>query len=313
MQRKAGMDAFGAISLIGFSALLGVNQVLVKVVNAGLQPVFFAGLRSAGAVLCIWLWLRLRRRRLSLPRHTWGWGVLIGLAFAAEFAFLFVALDLTTVARTAVIYYTMPVWLALGAHVLIPGERLTRRSVAGLGLAFAGVAAVVVTRQPGAPSGAASLAGDLLALAAALAWAAIALLARGSPLREVDAETQLFWQVVVSAPLLIGIAPLFGDLVRTPTLVTWAGLGFQIVVVVTAGFIFWLWLLSIYPPASVAAFSFLSPVFGVAFGWALLGEPVSPVLLGGFAAILAGLWLVSRPPREAAATGRDEPARRRPS
>jgi drug/metabolite transporter (DMT)-like permease len=93
-------------------------------------------------------------------------------------------------------------------------------------------------------------------------------------------------------------------LIRAPTFVTWAGLAFQIVVVVTAGFIFWLWLLSIYPPASVAAFSFLSPVFGVAFGWALLGETLSPALLFGLAAILAGLWLVSRPEPGAAAPRR---------
>lgn len=294
MQKRDGMDLFGAVSLTGFSALLAFNQVLVKLGNEGLQPIFFAGLRSAGAVLCLWLFLRLRGRRLEFPRETWGAGLLLGLVFAAEFAFLFWALDLTTVTRTAVIYYTMPVWLALGAHVLLPGERLTRTGAAGLALAFMGVALVLATRQ-GAEIGGGALLGDLLALGGALTWAAIALIARGTRMAQVNPETQLFWQVAVSAPVLLLLAPLFGDLVRMPDWITWAALGFQIVVVVTLGFVFWLWLLSIYPPASVASFSFLSPVFGVAFGWALLGETVSPAFLAGFALVAAGLWLVSRP------------------
>ena len=40
----------------------------------------------------------------------------MGMLFAGEFMFLFTALDLTTVARASVIFYTMPLWLALIGH-----------------------------------------------------------------------------------------------------------------------------------------------------------------------------------------------------
>ena len=40
MERKDYIDAFGAASLIGFSLLMAFNQVVIKVVNDGLQPVF---------------------------------------------------------------------------------------------------------------------------------------------------------------------------------------------------------------------------------------------------------------------------------
>ena len=40
MVRKDRIDAFGAVSLVGFSLLLGFNQVVIKVVNEGMQPVF---------------------------------------------------------------------------------------------------------------------------------------------------------------------------------------------------------------------------------------------------------------------------------
>ena len=46
MQRKDHIDAFGGTMLVGFSAMMGLNQVMVKLVNAGLDPVFQAGLRA---------------------------------------------------------------------------------------------------------------------------------------------------------------------------------------------------------------------------------------------------------------------------
>ncbi|MDV7142833.1 DMT family transporter [Tropicimonas sp. TH_r6] len=292
MPRKDRIDMFGALALIGFSAFLGFNQVVIKVVNEGLQPVFWAGLRSAGAVPCIWLLMRLAGKRPVLRREIWPAGLLIGVVFTAEFLLLFKALDLTTVTRSSVIFYSMPVWFALAAHVLLPGERLTRNKIVGLLVAFAGVVWAIVDRGGGA--GEASLAGDLCALGAAFAWAGIALCARGTKLVEIDAQSQLFWQVAVSAPLLLAISPLFGAFLRDPEPVHWWGLALQVVLVVSVGFTIWLWLLSVYPPASVAAFSFLTPIFGVSMGWLILGEEMAPGLLGALALVTLGLVLMNR-------------------
>ena len=297
MARKPHIDAFGAISLTGFALLLAFNQVIIKLVNDGLQPVFFAGLRSLGGALVILAWMKFRGLSLRIAPGTVPAGLLIGAVFAAEFVCLFWALDLTSVTRTSVIFYTMPMWLALAAHVLIPGERLTMMKSAGLVLAFAGVAIALTMRGDGA--GEASLLGDFLALLGAIFWAALALCARATALKDVRPEMQLLWQLAVSAPLLLLAALMFGPLLRAPEMIHWAGLGVQIVVIVSAGFLFWLWLLSIYPASSVAAFSFLAPVFGVSLGWLLLGEDVGPGVLIALALVCAGLVLINRPPRKA--------------
>ncbi len=296
MPSKPRIDAFGALSLTGFAVLLAFNQVVIKVVNEGLQPVFFAGLRSLGGALLIFGWMRLRGIALTLPRNTLVPGIAMGALFALEFVCLFWALDLTTVTRTSVIFYTMPMWMALGAHFFIPGDHLTAAKGAGLALAFAGVVVALTLRGEG---GEASLLGDLLALAGAMGWAGLALMARGTALRHVRPEVQLLWQLTISAPLLLVAALFFGPLLRAPEVIHWAGLGFQIVVIVSAGFLFWLWLLSIYPPSSVAAFSFLTPVFGVLMGWLMLGDAVGPGILIALALVCAGLILVNRPPRGA--------------
>ena len=89
----------------------------------------------------------------------------------------------------------------------------------------------------------------------------------------------------------------FGPFLRDPELIHWAGMAFQIVVVVSAGFIVWLWMLSIYPAASVASFSFLSPVIGVFLGWLLLDEEISGVIIAALTLVCGGLYLINRAKR----------------
>lgn len=299
MERKDRIDAFGAVSLIGFSLLVGFNQVVIKIVNDGLQPVFAAGLRSAGAVACVAFWMLLRGVPFRIAPGT-GWpGFLLGAFFTVEFVLLFIAVDLTTVARVSVIFYSMPVWLAIASHFVLPGDRITGRKALGLALAVGGVALAMAGRD--ASAGEASLLGDVLALCAAVCWAGIALTVRATPISREAPEVQLLWQVVVSAIAMLAIAPLFGPLIRDLQPVHLWGLAFLTVVVVTAGFIFWFWLLTIYPASGVASFSFLSPVFGVFFGWLILDERIGPALLGALALVAAGLLLINRPARAAQA------------
>lgn len=296
MQRKPNIDLFGAVSLVGVSVLLGFNQVVIKVVNDGLQPVFFAGLRSLGVIFCVYLWIRLRGRKLDFKQGTIGAGVLMGLIFAVEFICLFIAMDLTSVIRTTVIFYTMPVWLAIAAHFMIPGERITRAKAVGLTMAFVGVAYAIISNGA---TGQSSLAGDLFALGAAISWAGIALVARATRLSEVRPEMQVFWQVVVSAPILLLIAtaftPVFGPLVRELEPIHLWGMGYQIIVVVTGVFMFWFWLLTIYPANSVASFGFLTPILGVFMGWGLLGEEINAAIIVSLVLVAGGLILINRP------------------
>lgn len=63
---------------------------------------------------------------------------------------------------------------------------------------------------------------------------------------------------------------------------------------VAIAFLFWFWLMSIYPASSVASFSFLSPVFSVLLGWLILGERVGPSIWGALGLVALGLVLINR-------------------
>lgn len=291
MQRKDRLDAFGGAVLLGVTALLAFNQVIVKLVNEGLQPVFFAGLRSALAVVFVWAWLVWMRRPPRLNRAAFGPGLLMGAVFAAEFLCLFIALDLTTVGRTSVIFYSMPVWFAIMAHFGL-GERLTPVKVAGLALAFTGAAWAILS---GSQSGEGSLVGDLCALGGALGWAGTAYIARRPVMRAEGPEMQLFWMVLVSGPILLLAAPLFGPLIRELEPVHLVWLVFQASVVVAGGFITWLWLLSVYPAPTVASFSFLTPILAIGLGALIFGESITWSILASAGLVAAGIVLINRP------------------
>ncbi|GGD33587.1 DMT family transporter [Sinisalibacter lacisalsi] len=292
MHDRRDIDLGGGALLIFLMVILAGNQVVIKLTNEGLQPVFAAGVRSLGAVAVIWGWMRLRGHRLDFSPGMLGPGVLIGLIFSVEFVALFLALDLTTVTRVSVIFYSMPVWMALTAHFVLPGERLTRTRLVGLTLAFAGVAWAIVDRS--GLGGEASLAGDIAALIAALGWMGVSLLPRLTRLSQARFEMQMFWQVSVSTPVLLGASLFFGPLLRDLTVMTGWLMLFQIVVVVSGVFVVWFWLLSRYKTSQIAAFAFLSPVFGVILGWLWLGETVTLALIAQLVLVAAGIMLINR-------------------
>lgn len=293
MEPRSQMDAFGAAALIVFALHLGFNQVVIKVTSGGFGPIFAAGLRSAGAVLVLLLWMRLRQIPLAMPQAAIRPGIVAGLLFALEFMCLFSALDFTTVSRASVILYSMPVWLALASHFLLPGERLNGRKALGFLMAVCGVALALLDQSDVT----ASLAGDLLALTAAFCWVGIALCVKATPLKTAPPAMQLMMQVAVSAPILLGAALISGDLLREVQPIHLWGLGFQIVAVASLGFLAWFWLLTLYPASSVASFSFLSPVCAVLLGWLLLDEQISSKVWAALVLVAGGITLINRPRR----------------
>jgi len=186
-------------------------------------------------------------------------------------------------------------WRAHRAHVWLPGERLNRIRLLGLGLAFCGV--VIALSDGNDTLGPESLKGDIFCLVAATFWAVIALLTRVTALSRSRPEMQLLYQLGVSAPLLLAVAFVSGDVIREPTPILWGIFLFQVLVVVSVGFLTWFWVLSIYPAADMAVYAFLAPVFGVFFGWLILNEHIGWNLAGALTLVAAGIVLVNRRPR----------------
>ncbi len=140
--------------------------------------------------------------------------------------------------------------------------------------------------------------GDGAAIAAACCWGATTLLIRASSLASAAPEKTLFYQLAVSSAVLYAASLAAGE--RWPDggvpAGAWISLAFQSAVVAFASYLAWFWLLARYPATRLSAFSFLTPVFGLAFGTLALGEAVSVRLVVALAFIAIGIWLVNRKP-----------------
>ena len=273
--------------------LWGLGQVAVKLANAGISPIFHAGLRSIGAtvLLLAWIWLRgipVFRRDGTLPA-----GIAAGALFGIEFICVYIGMNLTEVARATLMVFCAPFIVAVLAHWLVPNDRLTPARSIGLLAAFAGVVATFADRV--AAPDAAGLAGDLLCLLGAFFWGATTIVIKTTRLRGALPEKNLLYQLGVSAVILMAASTLAGEAgIFAPTPVVWISLAYGTFIIAGSSYLAWFWLVSRYRATTLHAFTFLTPVAGVGFAHLLLGEPITPGIGIGLVLIAGGIVLVNR-------------------
>ncbi|MFA7430064.1 MAG: DMT family transporter [Rhodospirillaceae bacterium] len=287
--------------MLALCAAWGLQSVAIKVAVAEVPPVLQAAIRSLGAGLLVWLWARTRRTRLFTSDGTLWAGIGAGTLFGVEFVFLYWGLEYTTASRGVLFLYTAPFVVALGVHLLIPGERLNRWQGFGLVCAFVGVVAAFSDglRMPTASQ----MIGDAMILVAAVLWGATTVLIKTSSLARAPAVKTLLYQLVVSALILpvasLGLgeswAVLSGAIPVSGLAV--AGIAYQTIGVAFVTYLTWFWLITKYPAGRLAAFSFLTPLFGMLAGGLLLGEPLTPGLLVAGVLVAVGIRLVNNPPK----------------
>ncbi len=294
MERKTQLDTTAMALMVVLCAAWGLQQVAIKVANAGISPVWQASLRSIGAALLVWAWAAQRGIPLCERDGTLRAGLLSAALFAGEFALIYWGLNYTAASRGVVFLYTAPFMIALGAHCFLPGERLRPLQWLGLACAFAGILAAF-GESLGLPTQN-QLLGDGMLFLAAVLWAATTLVIKGSVLAKVSPAKTLLYQLAGSALLLPFVSLALGEpgvVALTPLVL--AAVAYQTVLVAFASYLAWFWLVANYPAGRLAAFSFLTPLFGVLAGAVLLEERISAALAAALGLVVLGIWLVNRP------------------
>jgi drug/metabolite transporter (DMT)-like permease len=288
--RTLGLGVMATLAVL--CASWGLQQVGIKLAMPEVPPLVQMAVRSAGGALLMIAFAAARRVPLSARDGTLGPGLLVGVLFGAEFVLIYVGLSLTAASRSVLFLYTAPFFVAVGALVLLPGERLRPAQWAGLGLSFAGVATALGVPS-GAPGGT-TLVGDLLCLGGGFLWAVTTLLIRASRLRSAPFEKVAIYQLGVSAVVAAGAALAMGEEVAAwPSAVALGWVAYQVVWVGFVTFLVWFWLVVHYPAGPLQAATSMTPLFGVAFGVVMLGEPMTPAFAAAVAFEVAGLALVS--------------------
>jgi len=253
------------------------------------QPLWVLTVRFAiASVLMACVVVALRR---PWPRTTAAWGQIAGYGLLANATYLgctYEALRHLSSGMGAIIASTNPLLLALVAPALL-NEPLTMRKVAGLLLGFGGVL-VAMSARAGTQ---AARPGDVL-----LAFLGVVALV-GSTLvfkRLRTPEDLLAANTLQLGAASVALLPVAALLEGAPHLVPTASfslsLGYLVLVMSLGASFLWFWLLRHGEASRVSAFYFLTPIFGLALGALLLGEPVRPLDGLGLAAVAAGIVLV---------------------
>jgi drug/metabolite transporter (DMT)-like permease len=244
--------------------------------------------------MLVGLWTQARGIGLFKRDGTLWAGLAAGALFALEFLLIYRGLIWTTAMRATLFIYLAPFFVVVGSRWFIPGDHFHPSQWVGLALSFAGI--VIAFGLPTPATDAHQMVGDLMMVGAAAAWAATTLIIKASALNRVSAEKTLLYQLVVSAPLLAIGALVFGERIDTmPSALALGAVAYQIVWVVSVTYLVWFALIVRYSAARLSAFTFLTPLFGVAAGHLVLHEPLTPPFALAVALVAIGLVLVNRP------------------
>ncbi|GGP12469.1 EamA family transporter [Nonomuraea glycinis] len=270
---------------IGLAAVWGVNFVVMQVGLEHFPPLLYASLRFTLAAFPALL-------LVGRPEVPWRWVVAVAATLGAgQFGLLLVGMRAGMPAGLTSLVLQMQVLFTILFAVTLLGERLTARRVAGLAVAFGGLALVAFDFGLSGPVGAFAL-----CVAAAAAWGLgnVAQRKAAPP----DALRFMVWVSALSAPPLLLLSLLVEG---APDLAApvegWLSLAYVAFISTLGGFGVWGYLLRHYDASTVAPYTLLVPVFGMSSAALLTGEAISWLQVLAAALIVAGVLYAGTRPR----------------
>ncbi|MBP38830.1 MAG: DMT family transporter [Dehalococcoidia bacterium] len=281
----------GALALL-LSTMWAGNPVANK---AGLEdagPLRLGYLRFILGAIVVLIYAIATRQSFRVLRHEWVPLGLLGLLFTVQLAFMNIGQDFTTAGHAVVVTTTFPLWAAVFAHFVVPGDRMSRSRTFGTMIAYGGVVAVFY--KGFADSSSDFLIGDLLLLGSAILLGGrqvlLSQLGQG-----IEQHKLLMAQSIFGIVTFIIASLIFeGDEAFVVTTKLVIALFYTGVLIAGLGFIGQTWLLKRYLPSRVTVISLSQPIFGVLLSWWILGEPIGGELYVGAVLVVAGSALAQR-------------------
>lgn len=275
------------------AALWGANPVAVKVGLADAPPLRLAWMRFALGGLAVLAYGWTTRHTGVFTVRSGEWRVLwsLGLLFTVQIGLMNVGIRYTTAAHASVLLNSYAVHTVVLSHFLIPGDRLTASKLGGILVAYGGIVLLFARDFSVASS---TLAGDLIVSASALLLGErIVYMARA--VQKLDPIKLLVFQSAIGSGCLL-LVSLWWE-AGVPTRYTSAlavSLFYQGAIVAGFNFVANMYLLQIYRPSALAAWSLTTPLWGVLISAAVVGDRLTPTLLLSSVMVVMGIALSRR-------------------
>lgn len=280
------------LSLIVVAVIWALNFSIIKVTLEEIGPFAFNALRfvfAAALLIGVTKWRGFQvivDRKHLLP--VIGIGMVGNLVYQVLFI---VGVNYTNAANSAVILGTIPVWIALMAH-LFTEEKLTTPKTLGIFFAFSGVGLIIFGRSTGFSFSSTSALGDVIVLLSAVAWRAYTILSKKYLKEYNSTQYSAFISLIgVITLVLVGIPDLLQTDYSSISLAGYGGILYS--GLLSVGLAYLIWNRGVHKIGAVrtAAYQNLVPVLGVVFGVVLLNESLNLLQYLGSASVLVGIYL----------------------
>lgn len=278
-------------AIFGIILVWGLNNAAAKVATEALPPLFMGGARFLIALVFL----------IPFMRPPWPpWRQMLPLVLLAgplHFGLVYIAFAM--VHNLSPIVVALQLWIPMTALAawLILKETMPRPAVAGMLIAFAGVAWMSLD-----PHGAADLPGIIIGVIASALWAVATVLMRKAPgIRPLKMQglTSL-----AAAPVLLAASFAFEpDVVQKATTATpfiWSLVVYAALASTVGATALLFWLVQRREAGRVTPWFLLTPLVSCTIGVAFMGDKVTVQLVGGGLATMVGVALVALSERRAA-------------
>ena len=252
------------------------DATLIRLIDADslTTTLFRSGLTAVTLTTVLALWYR--RRLFAVVRSSGRLGVLAAGLSAATTTFFVFSVDRTSVGNAVMLIATAPLWAAVWTRLTL-GERIARRTLAALPVAFVGIAVAV-----SGSVGQGRLEGDLFALAAAIVLAANLTVLRHK--HDVDMVPTAAMGNGLAAVVALALGS--STTLRADDVVPMLVLGIVVIptalVLITAG-------ARRLPSPETALIMLLETALSPVFAWLVVDEDLEPATLVGGAIVVATL------------------------
>lgn len=274
------------------------NSVVARGATGMVPPFTLAWTRWTVASLLIlpFAWPHLRRDAGVIRQH---WPILALLAALGTGSFVSVyyyGISQTTAINGLIINSSVPILIPLAIFVFYR-ETLTRMQAAGILVSFLGVLTVLTKGDPALLATFQLNQGDLWVLLAMMIWAVYTALLRKQPRMHWMSFAAMSFVIasLVNLPLFLG--ELLNGLTVKPTLHSLLAIAYVSTFPSLIAQIFYIRGVALIGGTRAGVFMHLIPFFGGIMAILFLGEVLHLFHLAGFALILCGVWLASRPVR----------------
>ncbi len=275
----------------------GATPIMTRLALEDLEPLVVATLRTILAGLLAVPLIAHARMRFPATAPTRKLIVISGLAGFVVFPVVYtIGQARTSGLHGVMILAALPIFTGLYAS-LVARRRPGTAWIAGSVVALVGEAVLIGGRAAGEGSGGdATLAGDLIVLAAALVVSAGYVAGAMLPARGVPSAAATYWGVVLGAVVLAPLATalLAADGWPEADATAWSAVLFLAVITSIVGYAGWYWALAHGGIQRIATLQFLQPLSGFALAAIVLGDRVTLPIAVGSALIVAGIVVAQR-------------------